>query len=159
VIAEKIGIGRQRLYTWFKRFPEIKQAVKEGRRKELVDQEEALKKSGLGYTVTLKKPMKLREEKQKAGEGKIVTERIQYVEEEVYYPPNVAALIFYLKNRDPEHWRDKPKEVEIANDDPLIEMFKRLDDEANQFVLTEETEGTENANERANSDAEKSDPQ
>lgn len=103
--------------------------------------------------------MKLREEKQKAGEGKIVTERIQYVEEEVYYPPNVAALIFYLKNRDPEHWRDKPKEVEIASDDPLIEMFKRLDDEANQFVSTEETEGTENANERANSDAEKSDPQ
>ena len=89
-----------------------------------------MKKAGLGYTITLKKPMKLREEKQKAGEGKIVTERIQYVEEEVYYPPNVAALIFYLKNRDPEHWRDKPKEVEMASDDPLVELFKRLDEES-----------------------------
>ena len=89
-----------------------------------------MKKAGLGYTITLKKPMKLREEKQKAGEGKIVTERIQYVEEEVYYPPNVAALIFYLKNRDPEHWRDKPKDTFIETDDPLNELFRRLDEES-----------------------------
>ena len=125
MIAEKIGIGRQRLYTWFKRFPEIKQAVKEGRRKELVDHEDALKKAGLGYTITLKKPMKLREEKQKAGEGKIVTERIQYVEEEVYYPPNVAALIFYLKNRDPEHWRDK-RTYEDAEDSETLKKAKEI---------------------------------
>lgn len=106
----------------------------------------------------MKKPIKLREEKQKAGEGKIVTERIQYVDEEVYYPPNVAALIFYLKNRDPEHWRDKPKEVEVASDDPLIELFKRLDGEAYNSVSTEETEVMNNAD-GTSSDAEKSDSQ
>ena len=84
-----------------------------------------MKKAGLGYTITLKKPMKLREEKQKAGEGKIVTERIQYVEEEVYYPPNVAALIFYLKNRDPEHWRDK-RTYEDAEDSETLKKAKEI---------------------------------
>ena len=102
-----------------------------------------MKKAGLGYTITLKKPMKLREEKQKAGEGKIVTERIQYVEEEVYYPPNVAALIFYLKNRDPEHWRDKPKEVELDSDDPLKELFRRLDEESKYDETSESGSGNE----------------
>ena len=118
-----------------------------------MDHEDALKKSALGYTMTLRKPIKLREEKQKAGEGKIVTERIQYVDEEVYYPPNITAIIFYLKNRDPEHWRDKPKELENISDDPLNELFKRLDEECKADIEQEtapkqegqETDGGENA--------------
>ena len=51
-------------------------------------------------------------------------------------PPQVSAQIFWLKNRDPEHWRDKPKDVEIATDDPLNELLGRLDNESKQDAST-----------------------
>lgn len=51
-------------------------------------------------------------------------------------PPQVSAQIFWLKNRDPEHWRDKPKDVEIATDDPLNELLGRLDNESKQDTST-----------------------
>ena len=143
MIAKRIGISRSYFYTWLNKYDEIKQAVKEGRRIELVEQEDALKKAGLGYKITVKKPIKLREEKQKAGEGKIVTERIEYADEELYFPPNVAALIFYLKNRAPDYWKDKPKENVEESDDPLKELLKRLNDETERDKDEKKTADTD----------------
>lgn len=125
-----IGISRAAFYQWLKKYESIKNAIEEGRRPETVDIEDALFNSAKGYKVTIKKPIKIREEKQKQGEGRIIKEHIEYVEEEVYIPPQVSAQIFWLKNRSPENWRDKPKEIENNTDDPLNELFRRLDDES-----------------------------
>lgn len=83
-----------------------------------IEVENAMLKSALGYTVTVKKPIKVKEVKQKVGEGRIETERIEYAEEEVYIPPNSTAQIFWLKNRRPDKWRDKPNESAI-NAEPV----------------------------------------
>lgn len=107
-IAAKIGIRRETLWAWKKRFPNISNALKVGKEPTDFKVENKLLDSALGYRVTLKKPMKLKTEKYKWKEGKVVEERVEYVEEEIFIPGNVIAQIFWLKNRKPHKWRDKP---------------------------------------------------
>ena len=54
----------------------------------------------MGFKKTIREAVKLR---QRGG-----TEIIEYVDKEIYIPPNITAQIFWLKNRKPEYWRDKP---------------------------------------------------
>lgn len=98
-IANNIGIRRQTLYDWIKRFPDISDALKKGRQPVDIQVEDAVLKAALGYTVKIKKPIKVRKETQKFGEGKIVTEEIQYVDEEVYIAPVFMAQAYWLNNR------------------------------------------------------------
>lgn len=45
--------------------------------------------------------------------------------EERYYPPNVAATAFYLKNRKPDKWRDKIDIAASMEQIPVRINFKR----------------------------------
>jgi len=60
-------------------------------------------------TVTVKKPVKVKTVKVD-GKKRLEEERIEYAEEEVVVPANTTAQIFYLKNRKPDKWKDKPVE-------------------------------------------------
>lgn len=125
-IAHNIGVSEKSFTTWKSRFPSIVTALKKGKAPVDMQVENALLKSALGHVVTVKKPIKVKIEKQKVGEGKVVEERIQYVEEEVYIPPQVIAQIFWLKNRRPDKWRDRPQEganTETAVDDGFIDAL------------------------------------
>ena len=106
-IAKNIGVNERTFATWKDRFPSIKSALKKGKAPVDIEVENALLKSALGYTYKVRKPVKLKEEKQKPGVGKVVTERIEYVEEEIYVPANITAQIFWLKNRKSKYWRDR----------------------------------------------------
>lgn len=99
-IAKNIGVSVSTLCEWKNRFPELSEAIKRGKRPVDVQVENALYRSALGFKQTVKKPIKLR---RKDG-----SEFIEYGEEEVYIAPNITAQIFWLKNRKPEYWRDKP---------------------------------------------------
>lgn len=96
-IAQNIGIRAATLYEWKKRFPEISEALKRG--KEVVDRqvENALLKRALGYEY---------EEVKEKFEGGILTERTVTKKEVV---ADTTAQIFWLKNRKPDTWRDKPE--------------------------------------------------
>lgn len=125
-IAHNMGVSLSTLKNWKKDHLPILTALKKG--KDVTDRivENALYKKATGYTVTVKKPIKIRTEKQKDG-AKIVTEEIQYVEEEVYYPPDTTAQIFWLKNRKPIDWRDKQIEavtLEVEDLSSLADMLK-----------------------------------
>lgn len=108
MIAERIGIRRETLWEWKNDHPNIANALKEGKEPTDFKVENKLLDSALGYKVTVRKPMKLKTEKYKWKEGKVVEERVEYVEEEIFVPANVIAQIFWLKNRKPHKWRDKP---------------------------------------------------
>ena len=118
-IAHNIGISRKTLYEWQNRFSDFRDALK--RNKEVVDimVENALLKSALGYEVE--------ETVQEINNGKkIIKKTTRWV------LPSVTAQIFWLKNRKPEQWRDKPKEYAAQmqiQDDPLSKAFKELEDE------------------------------
>jgi hypothetical protein len=119
-------ISKDTYYRWMNTFSEFSDAIKRGKAPVDVQVENALLKSALGHTVTLKKPIKVKVEKQLAGKGKIVEERIEYAEEEVYIPPQAVSQIFWLKNRRPDKWRDRPQEganTETAVDDGFIEAL------------------------------------
>lgn len=121
-IAGKIGITPQTLCEWVRRFPSFSEALKKGKAPVDHEVENALLKSAIGYTVTVKKPIKVKTKRQLAGKGTIEEEHIEFTEEEVYIPPNSTAQIFWLKNRKPEKWRDRPNETPM-NDEPVRIMI------------------------------------
>lgn len=117
-IAKNVGISISTLCEWKNRYPEISEAIKKGKRPVDVQVENALYRSALGFKQTVRKPIKLR---RKDG-----SEYIDYGEEEIYVPPNITAQIFWLKNRKPEFWRDKPVAPVKAqeNDDGFLKALE-----------------------------------
>ena len=74
-----------------------------------IEVENSLYKRAVGYTVKIKKTIKCREVKFDKNSGKKIseTEVLKEGEDEVHIPADVAAIIFWLKNRKPEVWKDK----------------------------------------------------
>ncbi len=107
-IAENIGITATTLYEWKNRFPEISEALKKG--KEVVDiqVENALLKRALGYEYT--------EERIEISDkdGRKVIQTVKTV------LPDTTAQIFWLKNRRPDKWRDKPVEKTDVDDEVKV---------------------------------------
>ena len=101
-IAHNIGIRPETLWAWQKQYPNLSNALKKG--KEPADQivENALFKSATGFSVKLRKPVKVR---RRGG-----NEEVEYHEEEMFIAPNVTAQIYWLKNRRRDRWKDKPEE-------------------------------------------------
>lgn len=83
-------------YVWKEKFPEISEALKKG--KEIIDfeVEQALLKRALGMTVK-----ETRREVDANGRKRV----IEIVHE---IAPDTKAQIFWLKNRKPDKWRDRP---------------------------------------------------
>ena len=102
-IAEKIGIHRDTLNEWKKRYSDISDTLKRG--KEIVDRqvENALLKRALGYEYSEVS------EKYEAG---TMTER-KVTKKQVV--PDVTAQIFWLKNRRPDKWKDR-QDVQVSGE-------------------------------------------
>ena len=131
-IAANIGISENTFTKWHRKSPVIKEALKKGRRPLDFEVENALLKRAMGYTVKVKEPVKVRIEKQKAGEGKIVEERIEMTERELYVPPDTTAQIFWLKNRKTQYWRDRKDMAAVVDvDQSTIESIEEQVKKAN----------------------------
>lgn len=157
-IAQKMEIHPATLYDYKKKYPEISESLKKNKDIADVEIENELYKSAQGQTITLKKPIKVKEEKQVQGKGKVVTERIEYVDEEIFIPANVTAQIYWLNNRKPEQWRNKHKaeitkieaETELTKsktailnseeENPAIETLTEILKELRNNAINEETE-------------------
>ncbi len=94
-IAHNIGCSASTLHEWIKRYPEISEALKKGREVVDIEVENALIKRALGYSYE-----ETMIENSPDGRKTRVTKK--------FIPPDVAAIVFYLKNRRPSKWRDKP---------------------------------------------------
>jgi len=103
-VAENMGISEASLYRWRNRFPAIDAAIRAGEAPCNYRVESAMYKAATGHTQVVRKPIKIRETIESKGKGKKTIERIEYAEEEVYIPPDPKAQIYWLQNRDPEHW-------------------------------------------------------
>lgn len=120
-IAKNCGIGVRTLYTWKTVHQPIQQALKRG--KELVDieVENALFKRAMGYSyeeVTIERRNIGKDEDGlifEMVETKRVTKEVQ---------PDVTAQIFWLKNRKPDKWRDRPIETAVAAE--LLDKAKEM---------------------------------
>lgn len=116
-IAHNIGISHQTLCTWKDRFKEILEALKRGKAPVDIEVENALLKRALGYSYDeIKTVMKDGVEVERTITRKTV-------------PPDTTAQIFWLKNRKPAQWRDKPLVTITGPEtetDPLSKAFEEL---------------------------------
>ena len=90
-LAARLGIGARSLYRYKSQFPEFRQALAES--KKIADMRviRSLYERATGYEVY----------------KDVMTKDGKKVRLFQLIPPDVTACIFWLKNRDPEHWRDK----------------------------------------------------
>ena len=95
-LARFFGVTESTLNEWKKVHPEFSESLKAG--KELADAvvAESLFNRAKGYSHEAVKILVVG--------GQV--ERVPYTE---HYPPDATSMIFWLKNRRPDLWRDKPE--------------------------------------------------
>lgn len=126
-IAHNMGISVTTLRDWMAKYDLISTAIKKGKAPVDLEVENAMYKSAIGYKEIVRVPIKVKTKKQLKDKGTIEEEHIEYVDEERYIEPKVAAQIFWLKNRRPSKWKDKPT-AETEKDDALLNMLRKWDD-------------------------------
>ena len=122
-IAEKIGVTPRTIYYWKNRYPEIKEAMSHGKIDFDIMMTEELLKRGQGQYVKEKKVIV--EKDPKGGEPR---QRVE--ESERYIPADVTAIIFWLKNRHPDLWRNTSTEFRnkmVAETEKLKAETKKLE--------------------------------
>lgn len=112
-IAEKIGIHRDTLNEWKKKYPDISDTLKKGKEVVNLQVENALLKRALGYEY---------EEISKKYESGTLTEKKVTIKQVI---PDTTAQIFWLKNRRPDKWKDK-QDVQVSGE--LKAEKTKLDD-------------------------------
>lgn len=127
-IAKNMRVGYTSIREWKKKFPEIAEALRIG--KDSADRivENALYKSACGYTVKVLKPVKVKQIDYDPETGRKVheSETLKLVEEELHYPAQVTAQIFWLKNRKPDQWREK-NELALGPSNGVLESILELE--------------------------------
>ena len=143
IIADKMGIAKSTLNDWKVRFPVIMDALK--RNKEIVDVEveNALLKKAIGFFQTVKKVHKVKTTKTGKDKetGQIIryeTEELVEKEEDVYFPPETVAQIFWLKNRKPDQWREKREPSNENNNETINENIIKISKLLSSPVLDRE---------------------
>ncbi len=115
-MASNIGIARSTFSEWKRKFREISDTLKTNKDAADYEVENALYKKAMGYNAKIQKAFKVKEVSYKDGKRVKETEKIVYAEDEVHIPADTTAQIFWLKNRQPEKWRDK-RDYVPADDD------------------------------------------
>lgn len=115
-IAQKMGISTSTFCEWQNKFPEFSEAIKKGKAPVDIEVENALLKRALGYDYeeVITEIEDLGEGRQKKHVRKITK----------HQPGEVAAQIFWLKNRRPGRWRDKIETVPETANDLLLSLME-----------------------------------
>ena len=122
-IAENIGISRKTFQEWLKRFPELKEAVRESKEVADIHVENALFKKCLGYTVEVTNHMKVRKVEYSDDGKKIAeTEELVPVMDEVHIPADTNAQKFWLQHRKPEDWGKAVEELNSEEEGGVVEI-------------------------------------
>lgn len=102
-IAMIWGITYQTFNNYKKRYPEFFDSLKQQKALSDVEVIDSLRQRAVGYTC--------KEEKQFVIKNRVVTH-----EAVKHYPPDPTSMIFWLKNRQPELFRDKQEhDIQIDN--------------------------------------------
>lgn len=92
-IAEKMGVDIRTFRSWRKNYPEFDEILAEGKDFTIAKVENSLFKRAIGYDYY--------EEVEELVEGEMrLVRRIKK-----HAPPDVKAILNFLYNRDPKHWR------------------------------------------------------
>lgn len=175
-IAKKIGVRRQTISEWSKKYPDIADALKKG--KEVVDSEiedsliSVMKKHTITttqYKMVKKDDFNLRAERSKfanvykldhpnatkneiliaTAENVEVYEKIPISKTVTEVDPNTSAIIFWLKNRRPDVYRDQTfQKLNEANarktlaeaqlSEAQLKAIEESDDPSNKTIIVDD---------------------
>lgn len=96
-LAKYFDVVVSTITAWINRHQSFSSALKQGRAAADANVSKSLYRRAIGYSH--------KEEKIFCSEGEVI--RADTIK---HYPPETVACIFWLKNRRPDLWRDKPKE-------------------------------------------------
>lgn len=119
-LAEFFSVSVQTLNKWKKDYPEFLESLKKGKNIADANVASRLYNRAIGYSCKATKFA--------TSEGRI-TDSKEYIE---HYPPDTTATIFWLKNRQPEKWRDKKEVYTNVN---LGDELESLTDEQLQAII------------------------
>lgn len=100
-IAEELGVGYTAFNDYKRKYPELTEALKKGRKALVIELRGTLIKKAKGFQYS---------------EKKILKDNGEVVREEIYEKtslPDVAAINLLLKNYDKENWANDPQELEL----------------------------------------------
>lgn len=102
-IAEAFGVSTRTIYNWKKAHPEFLQALNEckGKADEAIVDSLYARALGKAKRTTKKKRDVLDSDGRKVTLTEVIEETL---------PPDTTAMIYWLKNRQPDLWRDRPKQ-------------------------------------------------
>lgn len=119
-----MGVTVKTFYEWQARFEQFREAVKRGKAPVDIQVENALLKRALGYEYTERHiKRKVLGYEIKNGQRVPILGKESY--EEVVTKqviPDTLAQIYWLKNRRPDKWRDKPTEENMGTE-PVKVIF------------------------------------
>ena len=117
-VAAEIEVGIATLHRWKKARPDFMDQIKSWKDEADEEVERSLYERAVGYSC--------QETKLFCHEGMIVAEEITK-----NYPPDPTSMIFWLKNRKKDEWRDK-QEIDMSSKDESLVVtlnYKKKGDE------------------------------
>ncbi|MVO95095.1 helix-turn-helix domain-containing protein [Rhizobium leguminosarum bv. phaseoli] len=124
-IAEFFNVAVSTVYEWKIAYPEFSEAIKRGKAK--VDREVADKliDRAMGAKFVVQKEVKLKSVSYLNGKKDSEEERVEVVDLHMEAPPDTQALIFFLKNRRPDLYRERQEVEHSANKEaPPVFLLK-----------------------------------
>lgn len=116
-LADFFEVAESTINLWKTEHPEFSESIKRGKSEADANVAERLYQRAMGF-------------EHDSEEIKVVDKGIERVPVRKVYPPDTAAGIFWLKNRQPGKWRDRQ---EIKHDiTPILTNDPLADDSANE---------------------------
>lgn len=123
-IAHNMGISWRTLARWKGKFRQLWQALNVNKEAADVRVENSLYKRAVGCVVI--ETVTTKQKDPKTGQ---ITEVVKETKREI--PPDTTAAIFWLKNRQPKHWRDK-QELEVSGEIGMTDALKKARERLNE---------------------------
>lgn len=131
-LADFFGVCEATINNWKNDYPLFLESLKNGKTTADAEIAASLFKRAKGAIVTQEQAFKMKSTSFEDGKKSHEEEVIEIVELKQELPPDTSAAIFWLKNRQPDKWREKREPVEIdAEDGEITINVRRVGKDAN----------------------------
>lgn len=113
-LADFFGVARQTIYAWRNEHEEFSDAVCAGKERADTRVERSLYERAVGYTFESEKVFQ--------HQGEVIRAPIRE-----HVPPDPSAALNWLKNRQPDQWRDKQVQEHVGPDGKTPTFTFKLD--------------------------------
>lgn len=126
-LADFFEVAESTINNWKAEYPEFLESIKKGKVSADAEIAKRLYMRAYGIPVVRQQAYKVKDVSYDSDGKRIETERIEVVDLMQEQPPDTTAGIFWLKNRNPEHWREKPEPID-DNDVAPVKIVIQVDD-------------------------------